>query len=249
MLGFLTQLGQMARNAVEQARRSGPDPLVAAMQRQAAGADVPPPPDKIIIGLDLGEVKDFTALNALQLTRQPRPGRRGGFVRHYACRLLTRWPLHTAYETIIEDVRKIAEHLPTPPELVLDATGAGRPVAQMFRRAALPVKRFIPVIITSGTKCVQEPDGYWHVAKRHLVSCVQAALQSRRLKISRKLKEAGTLTKELSAFRAKININTGNESFEAWREKDHDDLVLATALAIWQGEQGRSLRAEHFHVG
>lgn len=231
----------LAQQALEQRRRTGPDPLGAAFAGPA------PPADKIILGLDLGEVKDFTALNALQMTRQPRPD--GGFLRHYACRLLVRWPLHTAYEEIVENVRAIAENLPAPPELVLDATGAGRPVAQMFRRAKLPIKRFVPVIITGGTKVQIEPDGYWHVAKRHLVSCVQAALQSCRLKISAKLKEAKTLTKELQAFRAKINIATGNESFEAWREKDHDDLVLATALALWHGEQRRELRAEHFHFG
>ena len=28
-----------------------------------------------------------------------------------------------------------------------------------------------------------------------------------------------------------------NETFSAWRERDHDDLVLAVALASWVGEQ------------
>jgi hypothetical protein len=41
----------------------------------------------------------------------------------------------------------------------------------------------------------------------------------------------------LGTFKVKININTGNESFEAWRERDHDDLVLAVALACWFGER------------
>lgn len=205
------------------------------------------PTERIIIGLDLGEVKDFSALNALQMEKRPKQG--GGFTRHYASRLLVRWPLHTAYQTIIENVRTIAANLPAPPELVLDATGAGRPVAQLFRQAKLPIKCFVPVIITGGTKVLHEADGYWHVAKRELVSCVQSALQSNRLQISTKLREARTLTKELQTFRSKINIATGNESFEAWRERDHDDLVLATALAIWYGEQGKRLGAEQFFIG
>jgi hypothetical protein len=58
------------------------------------------------------------------------------------------------------------------------------------------------------------------------------------------LKEAKTLTRELQRFRSKININTGNESFEAWRAKGHDDMVLATALALWYGEQHFELWAE-----
>ena len=44
------------------------------------------------------------------------------------------------------------------------------------------------------------------------------------------------LVRELSTFRAKVNIATWNESFEAWRARDHDDLVLAVALAALLGE-------------
>jgi hypothetical protein len=237
VFSFLEKLaGRINRVSAPKPEDFGPSPPIAAND---------PPPSRIIIGLDLGEVKDFTALNALEQTR--RPDDTGQERRHYASRLLCRWSLHTAYQTIIEDVRTIAANLPTAPELVIDATGAGRPVASMFRQAKLPIKSFVPVIITGGVKVIQEPDGSWHVAKRELVSCVQSALQGGRLKISRKLKEVGTLTRELQRFRAKININTGNESFEAWREKDHDDLVLATALAIWHGEHGgRRLTADMF---
>jgi hypothetical protein len=32
-------------------------------------------------------------------------------------------------------------------------------------------------------------------------------------------------------------VATGHESPEAWRERDHDDLVLAVALAVWCGER------------
>jgi len=34
-------------------------------------------------------------------------------------------------------------------------------------------------------------------------------------------------------MRSKIDIKTGNDSYSAWRESDHDDLVLALALAAW----------------
>ena len=50
------------------------------------------------------------------------------------------------------------------------------------------------------------------------------------------MKAAEVLVRELSTFRAKVNIATGNESFEAWRSRDHDDMVLAVALAAWLGE-------------
>jgi hypothetical protein len=198
---------------------------------------LPPSPQahRIILGLDLGEVKDFTALTGLLQTRKVVDGQRR---LTYACKLLERWPLHTAYERIINDVGRIAARLPAAPELVLDGTGAGRPVCQMVQQARLPIKSLVRVIITGGTQVLQGDDGYWHVAKRELVSVVQSALQGGRLQISTKLKLEPVLTRELRMFRVKININTKNESFESWRVRDHDDTVLATALAIWWGERG-----------
>jgi hypothetical protein len=47
--------------------------------------------------------------------------------------------------------------------------------------------------------------------------------------------ERELLIKEFLAFRVKITA-AANETFEAWRERDHDDMVLAVALACWLGE-------------
>jgi hypothetical protein len=48
---------------------------------------------------------------------------------------------------------------------------------------------------------------------------------------------ADTLRKELLNFKVKINISTAHDSYEAWREGDHDDLVLAVAMACWCRER------------
>ena len=45
------------------------------------------------------------------------------------------------------------------------------------------------------------------------------------------------MLQELLNFKIKVNIATGNDSYEAWRENIHDDLVLCVALACWFGEQ------------
>jgi len=34
-------------------------------------------------------------------------------------------------------------------------------------------------------------------------------------------------------FRVKLNLKTAHDSYEAWREGDHDDLVLSLSLASW----------------
>jgi hypothetical protein len=106
----------------------------------------------------------------------------------------------------------------------------------MLQAARLPVCTLRPVVITGGHTATFE-NGWSHVPKRDLVGAVQSALQTRRLRISGQLPEAQTLVKELQAFRVKVNIATGNESFEAWRERDHDDLVFSVALAVWLGER------------
>jgi hypothetical protein len=43
------------------------------------------------------------------------------------------------------------------------------------------------------------------------------------------------LARELQTFKIKMTA-AGNETLESWRERDHDDLVLAVALAAWAGE-------------
>jgi hypothetical protein len=50
------------------------------------------------------------------------------------------------------------------------------------------------------------------------------------------LPEAELLVKELQNFKVKITA-AANEVFGEWREGQHDDLVLATALAAWAGER------------
>ncbi len=78
------------------------------------------------------------------------------------------------------------------------------------------------------------------VPKRILVANTAIALQSGKLKISKKLALSGTLIEELGNFKAKIS-NSGHDSYGAgadWRENSHDDLVLALALALWTANDG-----------
>jgi hypothetical protein len=63
------------------------------------------------------------------------------------------------------------------------------------------------------------------------VSAVQVLLQNERLKILRNLPLAETVKKELLNFRQKIDPKTAHDSYSHWQEAEHDDLVLATAMA------------------
>ncbi len=195
----------------------------------------------MIVGLDLGQAADFTALAVLQQTFGPDPFSPGDTVSFYGVRHLERLPLGTPYTatagrpSVLSCVEKIvsAPPLAGSATLAVDQTGVGRPVVDIFRQAGLPVA-LRPVTITGGTAVSENEDG-WHVPKKELVSTLQVLLQGRRLQIVRRLKEADALMREMVNFKVKITA-AANETFGAWREGQHDDLVLAVALAAWVGE-------------
>lgn len=184
-----------------------------------------------ISGLDLGQSADYSALVTAEVEPVLDPDSAGQTVFRHDVRHLHRWPLGTPYPAIIADLREWYAAGPLAGStLVVDATGVGRPVVDMIRDAGLGVN-LCPYTITAG---FAEGDGT--VPKKDLVGAVVAALQTRRLRFAEALELRPTLEKELETFRVKVTADR-NETFAAWREKDHDDLVLALALAVWYGER------------
>jgi hypothetical protein len=118
--------------------------------------------------------------------------------------------------------------------LGVDQTGVGRPVVDLFREARLPCK-LSPVLITGGSHSHYE-DGSHRVPKGALVSTLIVLVQSQRLKWDVSTKEGQLLLEECEHFRSKVSLETGHTSYESWRERDHDDLLLATAIACWLSE-------------
>jgi hypothetical protein len=186
---------------------------------------------RTILGLDLGRPHEFTALAAVQDSGLDGQGRT-----IWALPLLTRWPLGTAYPEIVTAVKRNAEKLPRP-ILVVDATGVGEAIVDLFRQAALPVEELVSVTVTAGQESHKAAWDRWSCPRKDLAGAVQSVLQGRRLRIAKGLREAATLTRELAAFRMKPPSG-GEETLDAWRERDQDDLVLAVALAVWLGEFG-----------
>jgi hypothetical protein len=118
--------------------------------------------------------------------------------------------------------------------MAVDATGVGRPVIDMIRDANLPASVYA-ITLTGGDAVIR--DGLERrVPKRDVASAIAVLLQTGRLRIARGLKESETLLRELLNFRVKISLS-GHDSYEAWREKEHDDLVLAVGLAAWLFEK------------
>jgi hypothetical protein len=222
-----------------------------------------------ISGLDLGQSNDYSALVVCEqvegpdpvdagldrafgflpkdLTRHSHRQRRPRVCWHYAVRHLHRYALGTSYSCsdptnpgVAEQVSALFAQPPLPGStLVVDQTGVGRAVVDLVRSLRPPVI-LRALTITAGEHAHREGLDF-HAPKRELVGTLQKLLQTGRLRISSELKLAPLLVAELQAFRVKQKTS-GHESFEAWREQDHDDLLLALALACWVGEQVPPLR-------
>lgn len=202
--------------------------------REAMPPPKPAEKPRWVAGLDLGQSADYSAFCALELVESVEQEK---IIKRLLVRSLKRWPLQTAYTQIADDVARFLEKPPLAGcDLVIDETGVGRPVVEMIRKARPKCRRLLPVMITGGTRIRRTDDGDWHVAKVALVSTVQSLLQSRRLQLAGGLAETKTLVRELENYRVKVTASL-HETFNA-REGQHDDLVLALALACWWGERG-----------
>ena len=168
------------------------------------------------------------------------------FLRH-----LERFDLGTRYP-VVERVRTLLSSHPLRNNRVaflVDKTGVGAAVVDHFILGGLSP---IAVTIHGGSSVTKDPEapGGWgmRVPKRDLVSATQVLLQNGRLKIARDLPLADTLKSELLSFRVKIDPKTAHDSYEHWREGDHDDLVLSTAMACWY-RQWFSAHVDQAHAG
>jgi hypothetical protein len=200
-----------------------------------------------LFGLDLGQLTDYTALVGVEAKGTwidfAYEDAFMGYARSRTIKVevlplvalnvrhIERFPLKTPYETMVDQVENRLKHAPSPKHLVIDRTGVGVAVAEMFRRC-----RPIGLTITAGGHAHIPASNLVNVPKRDLVASLQVPLQDGVLKIAKKLPSAALLTSELATFKAKITA-AGSQTFEAWREADHDDLVLATAMPVWLATQ------------
>jgi len=196
-----------------------------------------------IVGIDLGQARDYTAVAFVEMIEDEigRPHDKDYDVeRRFEVPQITRFPLGVSYVEVVNEIAKAVKHLPGADRvtLVVDATGCGRPVVDYMRQHDLVQKYgadLRPVTIVGGQTVTADADG-WHVPKRVLVSNMKVLIETGAVKFRAGMEEAAAVKKEMAAFKVKISA-AGNDSYEAWRESDHDDMVLATSIALWVGKE------------
>ncbi|MCH8093493.1 MAG: hypothetical protein IH953_02765 [Chloroflexi bacterium] len=184
------------------------------------------------IGIDLGQSSDFSTATISH--RREVAG-----VGHYDVVHLQRYELGMPYPEIVRDVIEMVQRpeLADGWKLIVDRTGVGRPVFDMFAEARLSP---VGVTITAGSEAHRDPDdrNHWLVPKLALISNAKVLLQSGRLHFAKGLKHTADLVSEMMSFEMRYTT-AANVVFESWREGAHDDLLLGLAVALWTAEYGK----------
>ena len=210
-------------------------------QKQTEHGDVPRPhiwrsQDRYIVGVDLGQAADPTAVCVLQ-SYSVREDPVEPIIYRYDVRHLQRLPLGLSYPAVVSDVGMLLQREPLrgQAELVIDETGVGRAVGDIFEQKGLKPVR---VTITAGSdEGSMSGSKRYTVAKSYLVSNLDAKLHTGELRFAKELSEASAMESELKDFRRHVS-EAGRTSFEA-RSGKHDDLVLAVAIALWRAVKHR----------
>jgi hypothetical protein len=192
------------------------------------------------VGLDLGQSQDFTAVCVVERSETVAEHVDGATYERkwevrYHVRYLQRLNLGTSYVQVVQHIKSLVANpvLEKCSTLVVDATGVGAPVVDLLRASELGCP-IVPVTITSGDS-ESHNNGVFRVPKRDLILGLQVLFQTQQLAIAERLPEAQALMKELMNMRVKIS-QSGHDSYAAWREGTHDDLVLCVALACWRAK-------------
>ena len=203
---------------------------------------------RYVVGVDLGQSSDPTAIAVLEWQRGVMDAgteweRHTSLSEHLQTpaefinvRHLERLPLGLSYPNVVQHV---ADLLARPPlfradnrpaaELIIDETGVGRAVGDIFIDAGMNPKR---VTITAGGEATSGHGlDRFHVAKTILISNVDAMLHRGILRFAATLSEADAMRDELLDFRRRLS-DAGRATYAA-RTGRHDDLVLAVAIACW----------------
>ncbi|MGJ5814382.1 hypothetical protein [Paludibaculum fermentans] len=200
-------------------------------------------PPHLYFGLDLGQRRDPSALAILQRIHEP-TGERDPFTMeqqwklYFRLRHAERFHLGTPYLTIVDRVRELlrdgdgalragwpfAPGQLTDPDktLVVDASGLGAPVVELFQRAKLHSSLIALTITGSGSphnNGAYQGSGYT-VPRRDLVTNLRLFLERGILRIPTHMHAFDDIREEL--------LNLQDEAGH-----NRDDMAIALALAAW----------------
>lgn len=189
--------------------------------------------EKIICGVDLGSLRDPTAIAIVRDTLRPAPRWGKGYKQLFEprklelCQLL-RLRVGIDWTDVGDFIRKLhqTEEL-NDARFVLDATGVGRPAIAMVKERGVPVTS---VTITPGDNFSEVARDEYRCSKLFLLTNFATVLQSGEMKIATAMNDVREFKTQIANFAAQYTP-AGNLTVNA--AKGHDDLLLAASLATF----------------
>lgn len=182
---------------------------------------------RYVLGLDLGQQNDYSVLSIfnVKFDGDNRP--------LYELPYMKRFSLKTSYVDIVDEVIAIITkyNLLLNYSLIVDYTGVGRPVVDLFRQKHLNP---VALSITGGARTNWVTNVEVNVPKKDIVTYLQLVLQNNRIALAHDLPLLRTLTQEFLSFQLKIRDNTTSvTSSYGGAYGVNDDIVMSMGIAIW----------------
>ena len=239
---YLCEFAQPATAAFpEEIIRSCLDPTLPDFFSTPLRYPLPGAPPKArphaVVASDLGQAQDRSAFSIVEFTMEPTgtidPATRAPLFRcGLALRYLESPPLGTPYPEVMERILALTSHprIQGRCTLVVDANGPGAPMVDFLKRTRKDCL-LVPLKTTGGQE-VRQDKGNWHVPKSVLLDRLEFVLRLKKLRIAPgPLTEA--LIREMTLLEREVR-DSGNVTFSTPSRNVHDDLVMATAMAVWQ---------------
>jgi len=144
---------------------------------------------------------------------------------------IKRLPLETSYTNVVAIVHALLLRCPAGTELVIDGTGVGKPVADMFKWHGVA-----PWCVSSTAGIEQTIDTAARTAnvpKLLLISRIQSLLFEGRLKVQDRI---AAFLAELRDYR--VEYTASEQMTYNAKAGRHDDMVSAAAVAAWRLSDG-----------
>lgn len=193
---------------------------------------------RVAVGIDVGKVRDPTAIAAVEVPMHSTAASRVQPVLSadalVSARFLERVPLGTPYQGIASHIcdllTSVHERCSHRPNVLVDATGVGQPVVDLLRQSAPPAHLWATIFAPGDRLSVDPSRRTITLGKTRLVRRLQSLLEGSQLRLPHTT-EARALANELRTYEIRVD-QTGRPRFGTFRAGQHDDLVTALGLAV-----------------
>lgn len=184
----------------------------------------PEAPTNMVIGVDLGQLHDRTAISIVTYSDDYPP--------RYKCIHLGIWNPGTEYADVASYVQRLRWKFDSA-QLAVDVSVAGWRVGESFADKMPGGVTYYEIVQGTATA---RTDKLARVPKRELVAMMRALLSEERFAVA-PLPYADVLMDEMTNHFRVEKVGGEDDLAIDWRRRPHDDLVLATALACWHVDQ------------